>query len=54
MIFVARQLVEKAKECHSDLFALYVDLKKAYDLVPPALWRVLERLGVPSTMISII
>ena len=55
MIFVARQLVEKAREHHSDLFVLFVDLKKAYDSVPrPALWRVLERLGIPLTMISII
>ena len=55
VIFVARQLVEKAQEHHSDLFVLFVDLKKAYDLVPrPALWRVLERLRIPSTMIYII
>ena len=55
MIFVARQLVEKAQEHHSDLFVLFVNLMKAYDLVPcPALWRVLERLGIPSTMIYII
>ena len=34
---------------------LFVDLKKVYDSVlPPALWRVRERLGAPSTMISII
>jgi len=55
MIFVARQLVEKAREHQSDLFFLFVDLKKAYDSVPhPALWRVLEKLGVPSTLVSII
>ena len=28
MIFVARQLVEKTQEHQSDLFVLYVDLKK--------------------------
>ena len=50
MIFVARQLVKKAREQQSDLFVLYVDLKKAYDLVPrPALWKVLLQM-----MISII
>ena len=38
MILVARQLVEKAQEDHSDVFALFADLKKAYDSVPcPAL-----------------
>ena len=37
------------------LFVLFVDLRKAYDSVPrPALWRVLERCGVPPTMLSII
>ena len=55
MVFVARQLVEKAREHQSDLFVLYVDLKKAYDSVPrSALWCVLEKLGVPPTIISII
>ena len=55
MIFVARQLVEKAREHQSDLFVLFIDLKKAYDSVPrPALWGVLENLGVPSTLVSII
>ena len=54
MIFVARQLVEKAWEHHSDLFVLFAGLKKAYDSVPcPTLWRILGRLGIPST-ISII
>ena len=38
--------MEKAREHHSDVFALFVDLKKAYDSVPcPALWRVLEVRG---------
>ena len=55
MIFVARQLVEKAWEHHSDLFVLFAGLKMAYNLVPcPTLWRILRRLGIPSTMISII
>ena len=55
MVFIARKLVEKAWEHQSDLFALFVNLKKAYDSVPClALWRVLERLGIPSTTISVI
>jgi len=34
---------------------LYIDLKKAYNSVPrPALWKVLEKLGVPPMIISII
>jgi len=55
MVFVARQLVEKAREHQSDLLVLFVDLKKAYDSMScPALWRVLKKLGVPSTLVSII
>ena len=55
MIFVVRQLVEKAIEHGETLFVLFVDLKRAYDSVPQqALWRVLEKCGVPTTMLSII
>lgn len=55
MIFVARQLMEKTIEHDETLFVLFVDLKKAYDSVPrQALWRVLEKRGVPTTMLSII
>ena len=37
------------------MFALFVDLKKAYDSVPRlALWQVLEQAGVPPRMLSII
>ena len=55
MIFAARQLVEKCREHDGVLFVLFVDLRKAYDSVPrPALWRVLEKCGVPPTMLSII
>ena len=34
MIFVARRLLEKAREHEDDLFTLFVDLQKAYDSVP--------------------
>ena len=55
MIFVARQLVEKSREHETPLFVLFVDLKKAYDSIPRcALWRVLEKYGVPPTMLSVI
>ena len=55
MIFTARQLVEKCREHNDVLFILFVDLQKAYDSVPrSALWSVLERYGVPPTMLSII
>ena len=52
MIFVARQLIEKADE-HGD--ALFIELQKAYDSVPrQALWQVLQKCGVPPAMLHII
>ena len=55
MIFVARQLVEKAREHNCLLFTLFIDLKKAYDSVPrAALWQVLEQYGVPPTLLSVV
>ena len=55
MIFTERQLVEKSREHNDPLYILFVDLKKAYDSVPrKALWCVLEKYGVPPTMVSVI
>eukprot|EP00117_Sycon_ciliatum_P040682 scpid34913/ scgid5748/ RNA-directed DNA polymerase from mobile element jockey; Reverse transcriptase len=55
MIFVARQLIEKSYEHDSPLYALFVDLRKAYDSIPrPALWCLLQKFGVPPRMLSII
>ena len=55
MIFAVRQLVEKSREHVDSLFVLFLDLKKAYDSVPmKALWCVLEKYGVPPTMLSVI
>ena len=55
MIFVARQLVEKTLEHDYSLYILFVDLRKAYDSVPRnALWKVLQKYGIPPTMLNII
>ena len=55
MIFAARQMIEKSIEHHSDLYILFVDLKKAYDSVPrTALWPALTKLGVPPRMLQVI
>ena len=52
MIFVARQLVKKARE-HGESLYVFVDLK-AYDSVPrQALWKVLEKYGVPEKMLNV-
>ena len=55
MIFVARQLVEKAREHGESLYVLFVGLRKAYDSVPrQALWNVLEKYGVPEKMLNVV
>ena len=55
LIFVAREMIEKAEEHNDALFILFVDLQKAYNSVPrQALWQVLEKCGVPPTMLHII
>jgi hypothetical protein len=55
MIFSIRQLFEKVHEHHTTAFAVFVDLKKAYDSVPrEALWALLVKLGVPAQMVAVI
>ena len=55
MIFAARQMIEKAGEHGDTLFILFVDLQKAYNSVPrQASWQVLEKWGVPPTMLQVI
>ena len=55
MIVCVRQLVEKAIEHNTKLFLLFVDLHKANDFVPrAALWRALQKYGVPDIMIDFI
>ena len=57
MIITARQLFEKSREHDESLFALFVELRKAYDSVTrEALWQVLKKYGVPpvAVMLSLI
>ena len=54
MVHVACQLVENplSMACH---YALFVDLRKAYDSIPrPALWALQQKSGGPPTMLNII
>ena len=47
--------MEKAFEHRVKLFCLFIDLRKAYDSVPRlALWRSMETLGIPPTLIAIV
>ena len=51
MIFVTRQLKEKAREHGDSLFLMFVDPKKAYGSAPRnALCTVLAKCGEPPTM----
>ena len=55
MIFMVRQLAEKAIEHNSKQYFVFVDLCKAYDSVPrAALWVTLEKLGVPKEMVDLV
>ena len=55
MIFTVRQFTEKAIEHRVRLYVIFVDLKKAYNLVPrEALWMALSKLGILQLLIDII
>ena len=55
MVFCVRQLVEKAIEHNTKVFLLFVDLRKAYDLVPQsAMWLVLQKYGVPTVVVDLV
>ena len=55
MIFVARQLQEKAKEHHCDLHMVFIDLTKAFDSVNrDALWIVMRKFGCPPKFVEIV
>ena len=55
MIFTARQLQEKCREQHRDMYAIFIDLTKAFDPVSRwGLWMVLRRIGCPEKFVEII
>ena len=55
MIFVARQLQEKSREQNRDIFMAFIDLSKAFDTVSrELLWKLLEKLGIPPTFLTIL
>ena len=55
MIFTARQLQEKCREHHRDLYIVFVDLTKAFDFVNRnLLWRLLGKIGCPCNLVNII
>ena len=55
MIFVARLLFEKCREQHRDMFVAFVDLSKAFDIVPRGmLWGVLSKVGCPPKFVNLV
>lgn len=55
MIFAVRQVQEKCKEQNLDLYAVFIDLTKAFDTVNrEALWVILQRLGCPRKFVQLI
>ncbi|PFX18122.1 LINE-1 retrotransposable element ORF2 protein [Stylophora pistillata] len=55
MIFSARQIQEKCREQHKDLYKAFIDLTKAFDSIHrPTLWKVLSKIGCPEKYIRMI
>ena len=55
IIFAVRQLQEKCIEQNKPLYSVFIDLTKDFDTVNrEALWTVLERIGCPPKLVSMI
>ena len=55
MIFVARQVLEKSREQHRELYMAFIDLSKAFDSVDrPLLWEILRRSGCPPKFVRLV
>ena len=54
-IFTLRQLQEKCREQKQPLFIVFVDLKKAFDLVSrKGLFHLLEKIGCPQKLLKVV
>ena len=55
MIIAARQIQEKCREQHQDLYMAFIDLTKAFDTVHrPTLWKVLLKIGCPEKLVRVV
>ena len=54
-VFSLLELAKSRWRADSPMYALFVDLRKAYDMVhPKALWAVLRHMGVPEVIVSLL
>jgi len=54
MIFTARQVQEKCREQHQDLYMIFIDLAKAFDSVREGLWLVLRKIEFECPVFAIL
>jgi len=55
MIFLARQIQEKAREQNRDLCIAFIDLRKAFDSVNRSLlWTVMRKFGCPRKFVAVV
>ena len=55
MVFVLRQIQEKCREQNMGLYAVFIDLTKAFDTVSRnGLWKILARLCCPPRFLTIL
>lgn len=55
MIFTVRQIQEKCREQHRDLYMVFIDLTKAFDTVNrEGLWQILKKIGCPKKFVNLI
>jgi len=55
MIFAARQIQEKCREQHQDLYMAFIDLTKAFDTADrTSLWTILGKIGCPLKFVTMV
>ena len=55
MVFAARQIQEKCREQHKDIYFVFIDLTKAFNTVSrDGLWKILTKHGCPDKFVNII
>ena len=54
-VFAVRQVIEKHREMQKELRKVYIDIEKAYDMVPRQEgWRCLREQGVPEKYVRLV